>query len=95
MKNLPIQFVEFRGLQDNFFTEGSGRDELQAWIRNRIDICREHSANIYSQMCSWLSLFDERELQHNYMPLLFEVDLHQNAEAKSYRKDVLAMLNTR
>ncbi len=95
MKNLPIQFVEFRGVQDNFFPEGSGRDELQAWIRNRIDICREHSANIYSQMCSWLSLFDERELQHNYMPLLFEVDLHQNAEAKSYRKDVLAMLNTR
>lgn len=93
MKNLPIQFVEFRERQDDFLAEGGGPDVLQGWIINNIDICREHCNYVYGKMNSWFQLFDERERRHNKMPLLFEVDLHPKAEAKSYRKDILAMLN--
>lgn len=95
MKNLPIQLVEFRERQDDFLAEGGGPDTLQSWITDNIDICRGHSYQVYEQMSSWLHIFDERELQQNNMPLLFEVDLHQKAEAKSYRKDVYAILNLR
>lgn len=93
MKNLPIQFVEFRERQDDFLAEGGGLDLLQGWIKDNIDICREHCDYVYGKMNSWLQLFDERVQQQNLMPLLFEVDLHPKAEAKSYRKDILAMLN--
>lgn len=95
MKNLPIQLVEFRERQDDFLAEGGGQDVLQSWITDNIDICREQSNYVYEQMSSWMRLFDEREQQHNDMPLLFEVDLHQKAEAKSYRKDILSILNLR
>lgn len=95
MKNLPIQFVEFREREDEFRTEGGGQDNLQSWISSNIDICRINSARVYDSLSSWQRLFDEREQQHNTMPLLFEVDLHQNAEAKSYRRDVHAILNLR
>lgn len=93
MKNLPIQFVEFRGGRDEFLTEGGGKDELQKWIRDDIELCRVQSSRVYGQMSSWLPLFDERVQQHNNMPLLFEVELHQKAEAKSYRRDIHAILN--
>ena len=68
---------------------------LVKWIKDNIDICREQCNYVYEQMSSWMRLFDEREQQHNDMPLLFEVDLHQKAEAKSYRKDILSILNLR
>ena len=93
MKNLPIQFVEFRGRKDDFLTEGGGKDVLQRWIQDDIDICREQSSRVYNQMNSWMELFNERERQHNDLPLLFEVELHQKAEAKSYRRDINAILN--
>ena len=83
MKNLPIQSVEFRGRKDDFLTEGGGKDVLQRWIQDDIDICREQSSRVYNQMNSWMELFNERERQHNDLPLLFEVELHQKEEAKS------------
>ena len=52
MKNLPIQFVEFRGRKDDFLTEGGGKDVLQRWIQDDIDICREQSSRVYNQMNS-------------------------------------------
>ena len=94
MKNLPIQIVEFRERQDDFLAEGlGGKDVLQSWIRDNMEICQEHSRRVYGQMNEWLALFDEREQQQNNMPLLFEVQLHQKAEAKSYRRDVNTILN--
>lgn len=93
MKNLPIQLVEFRGQQDEFKQETRGGGELPRWITDHEDVYYANSARVHEQMCSWDVLFDERERQHNDMPLLFEVELSENAEAKSYRKDIKAILN--
>lgn len=93
MKNLPIQFVEFRGQQDEFKQETRGGGELPRWITDHEDVYYANSARVHEQMCSWDSLFEERERQHNDMPLLFEVELSEHAEAKSYRKDIKAILN--
>ena len=94
MKNLPIQLVEFRGQQDEFIHEPGGNDELPQWISKNKDICYANSARVHEQMNMWDSLFDEREEQHNNMPLLFEIELHEKAESKSYRKSVKKIFNT-
>ena len=93
MKNLPIQLVEFRGPQDEFIHEPRGNNDLPTWIKRDDEICYTNSARVHEQLHSWLPLFDEREQQHNAMPLLFEVAIHEKAEAKSYRKDIYSVLN--
>lgn len=93
MKNLPIQLVEFRGQQDEFIQEPIGSSKLPKWITEHEDIYYANSARVHEQLSLWDSLFEERERQHNDMPLLFEVELSEHAEAKSYRKDIKATLN--
>ena len=94
MKNLPIQLVEFRGQRDEFLHEPGGNNELPKWISRNVDICYSNSARVHQQMSSWEALFDVREQQHNNMPLLFEIELHEKAESKSYRKSVKTIFNS-
>jgi len=93
MKNLPIQLVEFRGQQDEFLAEGMGSDALCKWITE--DLCFSQCDAVFNQFEEWKPIFDERERLGNYAPMLFEVQLHQKAEAKSYRKDIGSILNFR
>lgn len=91
-KNLPIQFVEVRGVRDVFLKEGGGGSEVPKWvtvetITHNVDSMR-HAFQIMNGQ------FAERnENSKETLPLLAVATLHEKATAKSYRPNVRSIFD--
>lgn len=88
-KNLPIQKVQFRGVRDQFLTEGGGSNKLPQWVTE--DAISINVANVSGQMAQFGRLFDE----NRSLPVLFNVKIHEKATAKSHRPSIRSILDTR
>lgn len=91
MKNLPIHMVKFRDHTDEFLTEGMGDRKEPKWMTP--EAIRKNAARVLSEMDLFNAYFAQREQEKKSLPILTVVKLHEDATAKSHRKDVRAMFD--
>lgn len=92
MKNLPIQMVGTRGVQDQFLREGGGDNQLPKWATR--ETVAAHASQMKSLFTEVEQRFDERE--EGALPVLMVASLDKKATVrKSFRANVRAVFDGR
>ena len=90
MKNLPIQIVETRGVQDQFLKEGMGDNTLPKWATQ--ETVTAHAGIMTRTFSAVERQFDDRD--EGDLPVLMVASLDEKATArKSFRANVRAVFD--
>ena len=93
-RNLPIQLVETRGVQDIFHKEGGGGDRLPKWYSE--GNIRQNAQTMRVTLTEVGNIFAERaRKQVEGLPVIVKATLHEDATAKSYRGNARSVFTTR